>query len=136
VVPAAALTRVAGLLLAGVLLAGCGGDDEGDPAAFCRAVEELREGDPFADLAVASPGEMRDAFTALAEGAERIAEAAPPDAEVQADRYVDAIEVLRDELAGAGYDLRRLDTQRYGEGVEAYTEAATSLGNAARARCG
>jgi len=125
------------VLAAGLVLAGCGGDDgAGDPAAFCRAVDELREGDPFADLAVASPGEMRDAFAALARGADRIADAAPDDAEVQADRYVDAVAALRDELAGAGYDLRRLDVARYQDAVAAYGEAATSLGNAARSRCG
>jgi len=118
-----------------LLVAACGGGGSGDPAAFCAAVEALREDDPFAELTVASPGEMRDAFAALAEGAQRIADAAPGDAEVQAQRYADAVDALRDELAGAGYDPRRVDTTRYADGVESYGEAAESLANAARARC-
>lgn len=127
--------------LVGLVLTGCaddgggGGGGGGDPAAFCAAFDDLREGDPFADLAVASPGEMRDAFAALADGAERIADAAPPDAGLQARRYADAVEALRDELAGGGYDLTQVDHGRYRDGVEAYGRAATSLANAARARC-
>jgi hypothetical protein len=134
VVPAPALTAAGALALA-ALLAGCGSDGGGDPAAFCAAVDDLRGNDPFADLAVASPGEMRDAFAALADGARRIDDAAPESAEVQARRYAEAVEVLRDELAGAGYDPRQVDVQRYGDGVDDYTAAATSLGNAADATC-
>ena len=120
------------LPLAGVA---CGGDDAPDPEAFCAGIERLRESDPFAELTVASPGEMRDAFSLLARGAARVAEAAPDDAAVQARRYADAVEGLRDEMAGGGYDLTQVDRARYREGVEDYGEAATSLANAARAIC-
>lgn len=124
------------MLALAALLVGCGDDDgSGDPAAFCAAVDELRSNDPFAELAVASPGEMRDAFAALAEGAQRIADAAPEPARVQARRYAERIDVLRDELAGAGYDPRQVDVQRYADAVDDYREAATSLGNAADATC-
>jgi len=125
----------AAALAACTLLAACGGDDGGDRVAFCEAFAELRDDDPFADLAVASPGEMRDAFAALADGAERMADEAPAEAGVQADRYADAVEGLRDELAGGGYDLTQIDTRRYRDGVEVYGDAATSLANAARSIC-
>lgn len=121
--------------LLGVLLGACGEDDDGDLAAFCEAVEDLRQDDPFADLDVASPGEMRDAFAELAHGVDRIAGAAPPEARTQARRYADAVQSLRDELAGAAYDPTRVDQLRYGQAVAAYSEAATSVGNTADANC-
>lgn len=130
--PAAQLLVAALLPLA---LSGCGGGADAEVAAFCSAIEALRDDDPFAELTVASPGEMRDAFAVLAEGADRAADVAPDDAAVQARRYADAVEALRDELAGGGYDPTQVDTRRYRDGVEAYGEAATSLANAARARC-
>lgn len=113
----------------------CAGDDDADPGAFCEGIEQLREDDPFAQLTVASPGEMRDAFSLLARGAARVAGAAPEGAAVQARRYADAVEALRDELAGGGYDLTQIDTRRYQAGVDEYGEAATSLANTARAVC-
>ncbi len=123
------------LLAVGALaVAGCG-DDDGDEAAFCDAVAALRDDDPFAELALATPAEMRQAFDALAAGADRIADAAPGDAGVHADRYRDAVDDVRDELAGAGYDPTRVDGRRYARAVEEYTAAAGSLDNAADARC-
>jgi hypothetical protein len=118
-----------------VALPGCGGDDGGDLAAFCQAVEDLRDDDPFADLAIASPEDMRGAFDALAVSVDRIAESAPQEARTQAQRYADAVDDLRDELAGAGYDPTRVDQLRYGQAVAAYTEAATSVDNTADANC-
>ena len=134
-VPAPPLRAVAAALLALGALGGCDDGRQADPEAFCAAFEDLRDGDPFADLAVASPGEMRDAFATLADGAGRMDDAAPDDVAVQARRYAEAVEVLRDELAGGGYDLTQVDRERYAAGVEAYTRAARSLGNAARATC-
>lgn len=126
---------LAGAVVAGLVLAGCGGDDGGDAQAFCAAVADLRADDPFAELPIASPGEMRDAFADLAEGADRIAGTAPPDARTQARRYADAVGSLRDELAGAGYDPTRVDHLAYAQAVAAYTEAAASVDNAADAIC-
>ena len=123
------------LLVVGLLLAGCGDDGGGDVAAFCEAVEDLRDDDPFEELQVASPGEMRDAFAALAAGVDRIADAAPDEVRSQAQRYADALEDLRDELAGAGYDPTRVDQLEYGQAVAAYTEGAVSVDNAADALC-
>ena len=117
------------------LLSGCGGGDGGDVAAFCEAVEDLRDDDPFAELQIASPGEMRDAFAELAAGVDRIADAAPDEVGTQADRYADAVEALRDELAGAGYDPTGVDQLDYGQAVAAYTEGAVSVDNAADALC-
>lgn len=137
-----ATSHASRFVLAGVLvtaawtLGACGNDDgAGDEAAFCDEVTALREEDPFTDLEVATPAEMREAFDALADGADRIAAAAPGDVEVQADRYRAAVEAVRDELAGAGYDPTRLDDRRYARAVEEYTAAAGSLDNAADARC-
>lgn len=130
----AAQNLVGALVLVG-LLTGCGDGGRADPEAFCAGVDELRDDDPFAELAVASPGEMRDAFAELADAAGRIEAAAPAEAAVQAERYLDAIDALRDELAGAAYDPTRVDTLRYGDAVSEYTDAAISLDNAADAAC-
>ena len=139
-VPAHPLTaRLAALALAvaAVLtgLVGCGDDDEGDLRAFCRAVERLRADDPFGDLPVASPQEMRAAFEELQARAEVIGDEAPPGAEVQADRYRDAVDALVDQLRGAGFDPTQLDTLAYSRATADYGEAATSLDNAADSLC-
>lgn len=127
---------VAALVVAGALaLAGCGDGGGGDEATFCAAIEALRADAPFAELAVATPAEMRDAFDALTTGAGRIAAAASGDVAVPADRYRDAVDAVRDELAGAGYDPTRVDNRRYARAVEEYSAAADSLDNAADARC-
>ena len=133
-VPAHPLTR--GLLAVSLVLApGACRDDDGDPAAFCEGVEGLRDDDPFADLAVASPREMRVAFEALDTDAGRVADAAPPEAETQADRYRDAVGELLDQLRGAGFDLRELDLPAYRQATDEYDEAAVSLDNSATASC-
>ena len=118
-----------------LVLAGCGGDDGGDPEAFCAAVEDLRAGDPFADLAVASPQEMRAAFDQLRAGAERIEDVAPPAVEVQAERYRDSVDELVDQLRGAGFDLRELDLPSYRRAARDHAEISASLDNAAAAAC-
>ena len=123
------------LVLVGLLTSACGDDDAGDLASFCAAVDDLRAGDPFAELEIASPADMRDAFAELAEGVDRIADVAPPDVRPQALRYADAVDALRDELAGAGYDPTRVDQLRYGQAVAAYTRAAISVSNSADANC-
>ncbi len=127
--------RRAAVVAASVLLVACGGEDGRYLAGFCAAVEDLRSDDPFAELQIASPEDMRDAFAELAAGVDRIAEAAPDQARTQAGRYADAVDALRDELAGAAYDPTRVDQLRYGQAVAAYSEAATSVGNTADASC-
>lgn len=122
------------LVSTGLLLGACG-DDDGDRVAFCEAMGDLRELDPFQELDIAAPEDMRAAFGTLADEAERIASVAPPDARVQARRYASAVDELVGELSGAAYDPRRLDALRYGQATEEYTEAATSLDNAARGLC-
>jgi len=131
---AAAQKLLGAVVLAGVL-AGCGDDDAGDLVAFCDAVDDLEANDPFAELEIASPGEMRDAFAELAEGVDRIADAAPVEARTQARRYADAVQDLRDALAGAAYDMTRVDGLDYGQAVASYTESAVSVDNAADALC-
>ena len=119
-----------------IALAGCGGGGGGDREAFCIAVEDLRTDDPFADLEVASPQEMRAAFDELREGAERIEDAAPRTAEVQAERYRASVDDLVDQMRGAGFDLRELDRSSYRRAVRDYAEIADSLDNEAEAACG
>lgn len=117
-------------------LAGCGGDDtETDPQAFCDAVADLRDDDPFADLAMASPGEMRDAFDALRDAIAAIDAAAPAEAEVQAGEYLTVVDELIGLLRAAGYDPRALDGLAYRDATDRYTAAAVSVDNAADATC-
>ena len=126
---------VVGIVVAGaILLGGCSGDG-GDLRTFCAEVEDLRSDDPFADLAVASPQEMRSAFDDLEEAVRRIDVAAPDEVETQASRYRDALDEVVDHLRGAGYDPRQLDALAYGDATAEYTEAADSLDNAADSLC-
>ena len=104
-------------------------------ASFCDAVEALAADDPFGELAVASPQEMRAAFDELRDGVEEIARSAPDDLSARADRYLESVDVLIDQLRGAGYDPRQLDTLRYGTATDAYEEAAVSIENAAEDAC-
>lgn len=127
---------VAATLVAG--LAGCGSDDNaGDVAAFCEAVTELQDEDPFAELEIASPGEMGAAFDRLDEGVDRIAETAPSEARRQAEAYQDAVDELIDQLRGAGFDPRNVDPLAYRAATDDYGDAAVSVSvdNAAAAVC-
>ncbi len=122
------------LLLAGIGVAACG-DDGGDIASFCQAVDELAENDPFAELDVASPEEMRDAFDQLRDGVERIDDSAPDDLESRTRRYLAALDEVTDQLRGAGFDPRNLDTLAYRTATADYEEAAVSIENAADDAC-
>lgn len=139
-VPTRPLTRaLLGLLAVGVLgavvLVATRDGDDADPAGFCRSVRALRDSDLFEDLAVASPEDMRDAFDELRRDAVRLRDLAPPESRVQARRYAAAVDEVARELAGAGYDPRRLDPLRYRQATDAYTRAAVSLDNAAERVC-
>ena len=124
------------MLVVALVLPACGADGSGEPAAFCAAYERLRDEDPFERLDVASPGEVQAALAGIQEGADRVADRAPDDAEVQADRFVAALEGLVDQLRAAGYDLRALDLPDYRRATDAYYDAAVSLERAAAATCG
>lgn len=135
-VPTHPLSRPPALLLLAlaVVLAGCGGDG-GDTEAFCAAVDDLRTADPFAELPVASPQEMRAAFDELRAGAERIEDTSPRATEVQAERYRAAVDELVDQMRGAGFDLRELDRSSYRRATREYADTTVSLDNAADAAC-
>ncbi len=123
------------LLVAGVL-GGCGSDgDEGDLEAFCAAVESLRDEDPFAELEIASPGEMQAAFGRLDAGVDAIESAAPSEARRQARAYQDSVDELIDQLRGAGFDPRNVDPLAYRQATAAYGNAAVSVDNAAANLC-
>lgn len=128
---AAALAAVA---LLGVI-GGCN-DDDGDVEAFCAAVDQLERNDPFAELDIASPGEMAAAFDQLSEAAGRIAEAAPAEARSQARSYEDSVSELVDQLRGAGFDPTQVDSLAYGRATADYQAAAVAVENAARSLCG
>lgn len=136
-VPTHPLNRLVVLTLLALVALGSCTDDRpaADSGSFCDAVDDLRTGDPFGDLAVASPGEMRDAFAALRDGAARIESSALPEAEVQAGEYAAAVDELIDQLAAAGYDPRALDNLAYTDATDRYATAASSLDNAADAAC-
>ena len=114
---------------------GCGDEADGDLASFCAAVDRLSADDPFEGLDVASPQEMRAAFDELRRGVDAIADAAPDDLEGRANRYLDAVDDLIDQLRGAGFDPRQLDTLRYRTATSDYEEAAVSIENAAENAC-
>lgn len=129
----------AALAVVAVVTVGCGdddGDDQQSVGAFCDAVDQLRADAPFAELEVASPEEMRTAFVELQEGVERIAEAAPEEHAASAERYRDSVDALIDQLRGAGFDPRELDTLAYRSATDEYEAAATSVDNAADHACG
>ncbi len=132
------MSRAAGVVMAAAIIAGltsCGHDSNGDLTAFCTAVDDLKSNDPFADLAIASPEEMRAAFDALATGVDRIARSAPSAARVQARAYRDAVSELVDQLRGAGFDPRAVDALAYRTAVADYQDAAVSVDNAATSLC-
>lgn len=131
----ALLLGLAGALL--VAAAACTDDGpERDLAGFCAAVEDLAENDPFTDLQVASPEEMRTAFDQLREGVDAIAARAPDDLRARTEEYRDTVDVLIDQLRGAGFDPRNLDTLAYRSAADDYEAAAVSVENAAASACG
>jgi hypothetical protein len=128
---------VALVTVALLVLGGCGdGDDGGDLGAFCDAVDRLERNDPFAELDIASPGEMAAAFDQLSEGAGRIADQAPPAARSQARSYEASVEDLVDQLRGAGFDPTQVDALAYREAAADYQAAAVAVENAAGSLCG
>lgn len=117
------------------VLGGCN-DDEGDTEAFCDAVDALERNDPFAELDIASPGEMAEAFDQLREGAGRIADHAPAEARSQARSYRDSVDELVDQLRGAGFDPTQVDALAYRQAAAEYQSAAVAVENAAGSLCG
>lgn len=112
-----------------------GTDDTASLDSFCEAIGDLAANDPFAELAVASGEEMRDAFVRLGAGVERIADAAPEEHRARVARYRDAFAEVRDQLRGAGFDPRQLDALDYRTAVDEYESAATAVEDAAAADC-
>lgn len=117
-------------------LAGCGDDGEpADLATFCTRFDELSGASPFAELTIATPGEMRAAFDSLRDSADGLVRVAPADVELAATDYRDAVGVLVAELEAAGFDSRNVDTLTYGRAVDDYSDAAVALDRAAASAC-
>jgi hypothetical protein len=116
------------VLLVTLGLSGCGDDGEdGDEAAFCEELDRLTENDPFLAFGdTATEAEMEEAFTALRERAEELAELAPEAARGAATDYRDAVVGLDDLLAEAGYGTD-VDPVAYQSEQVRYVEAAQRL---------
>ncbi|MDE0805007.1 MAG: hypothetical protein OSA99_17005 [Acidimicrobiales bacterium] len=129
------IALVGALAIVTVGATSCTDDGGGDLEAFCDAVHDLADNDPFAHLAVASPEEMQTAFGQLRDGVATIASAAPDDIRGRADRYLDAVDDLIGQLRGAAFDPRDLDTLSYRTAASEYEAAAVSIENAAESAC-
>jgi hypothetical protein len=118
-------TAAAALLLA----AGCGGGSSHDGGAdFCPRLERLTENDPFRTFGARATGtEIKAAFDALHDSADRLASAAPDDARSAARDYADAVRRMRSLMAGAGYDGSLVDATRYRAAQLDYYVAASRL---------
>jgi hypothetical protein len=128
--------RLVGLAVV-VLLAACGGEEpSADPPEFCRRLDRLTGNDPFLAFGdTATPAEIAEAFSALVERADELAEVAPQDVRPAAEAYADATRNMDALMAEAGYDGARLDARAYRDEQEAYTEAADRLLNYLDAEC-
>ncbi len=133
------MTRFPGAVAVALVLAAstgaCTDGSSGDVASFCAAVQSLADDDPFAELEIASPQEMRTAFDRLRDGVADIADAAPDDLDGRSGRYLESVDELIDQLRGAGFDPRDLDTLDYRSATSEYEEAAVSIENAAADAC-
>jgi hypothetical protein len=125
------------LLAAVALLAACGGDEPAaDQATFCRRLDRLTGNDPFLAFGdTAAPAEIAEAFAALVERADELADVAPEDVRPAARAYADATRNLDELMADAGYDGARLDARAYRDEQEAYASAADRLLNYLATEC-
>lgn len=120
----------------GLVLASCGDDGPArSTVAFCERYADLERADPFGELATASPGEMRDAFSSLAEATRALDAVAPDAVATQARRYRDATATVADVLDDADYDPRLVDALAYRGATQDYADAAQALAREAAAHC-
>ena len=124
------MRRLPLLVLAGLALAGSGGDGpgDGDAARFCERLERLAGNDPFLAFGeTASPDDIETAFGALIDRAEALVEVAPRAARAAALEYAEAAAALDSLLAGAAYVGADVDAAAYGRQQVAYADAARRL---------
>ena len=132
------MRRLAVLVLATTVLAGCGddGSGDGDQARFCERLDRLTSNDPFLAFGdTASPDDIETAFRALIDRAEALVDVAPPAARAAAEEYADAATALDSLLAGAAYVGADVDAAAYGEEQVVYAEAAQRLERYLEAEC-
>lgn len=115
---------------------GDGGDAAGDPALFCERLDRLTRNDPFLAFGErADAGDIEVAFGALADRADELVDAAPPEARGAARDYADAVDALDSLLASAAYSPTELDARAYRNEQVAYAEAAQRLERYLEAEC-
>jgi hypothetical protein len=128
--------RVLVVLVAVLLLAACNDEPSADAGLFCDRLGRLTENDPFLAFGdTATPSEIAEAFDALVERADELAEVAPDDIRPAAEDYAEAATAMDDLMAEAGYDGARLDDRAYRDQQEAYAEASDRLLNHLEAEC-
>ena len=120
--------RVLGVLLVALLLSACTEEPSADPDLFCDRLGRLTENDPFLAFGdTAKPSEIAEAFEALVERADELADVAPEEVRPAAEDYAEAVTDMDELMADAGYDGARLDARAYRDEQEAYTEAGDRL---------
>ena len=132
------MRRLPVLVLAALVLVGCGGDGDeaGDAARFCQRLDRLADNDPFLAFGdTASPDDIEAAFSALIDRAEALVEVAPQAARATAIDYAEAATALDSLLAGAAYVGADVDAAAYGRQQAAYAEAARRLERYLESEC-
>ncbi len=112
-----------------LVVVGCGDSGDGaDPARFCEQHDRHTENDPFrafGDTATAS--EIEEAFAALVERVDALADVAPDEVEGAARDLAESVTVMDEEMAEAGYAPDGLDARAYRDAQVAYAEASDRL---------
>lgn len=128
--------RVLAVLVVALLVSACGDDEHADPELFCERLGRLTENDPFLAFGdTATPSEIAEAFDALVERADELAEVAPDEIRPAAEDYAEATTAMDELMADAAYDGARLDNRAYRDQQEAYAEASDRLLNHLEAEC-
>ena len=128
--------RVVAVLGVALLLCGCHDEPKADQDLFCARLGRLTENDPFLAFGdTATPTEIAQAFRALVERANELADVAPEAARPAARTYAEATTAMDDLMADAGYDGARLDARAYRDEQVTYSEAAERLLNYLDAEC-
>lgn len=103
---AAVATVVAIIAVAVAVLAGCGGGDDGPPAAFCDAYAQVA-GDVLANVDVHDPASLHAALDATVRAAQQLVDNAPEEIRSAAQGAKRLLDQLSAAISKYGYDLQR-----------------------------